>query len=143
MEKEQCKQINQLFSVIDFIDRLETMSKNNGAVAIAAIISQRPRMFGHPQHHPMQNMPEPLVFPPEITKMVFEDLLQYRDNLKEMLDNMVIVDKSELPEPPAEENPEPGEGEGEGDEDPKDGDDEDDGDSDDDESKSKGEPESE
>lgn len=138
MEKEQCKQINGLFSVIEFIDRLETMAKNQGALAIAAIISQRPRTFGRTLHHPMQNMAEPLVFPTELAKMVFEDLIQYRDSLKEMLDNMVIVDKSELPEPPTEENPEPEEGEG--DEDPEDGDDE--GDSDD-ESKSKEDPESE
>lgn len=114
MDKKQCKAIASQFEQVEFIEKLEQIVRNSGEMAFAAIIGKP--VFRGP--HCMAGS-EPLLFPKAIAQIMFEFLKDYKNNLAETLDDMVVTTRQELEGDKEEEGPEDGEAED---------DDEDDGD---------------
>ena len=125
MDKFDCQELVNQFSILEFLEHMEQLAHNNGAMAFAAIVS-KPVRRGAPHHH---QSPAPIMFPKTLAKAIYEFLIDYKYNLAAMLEDMVIVDRSVLPEEPDDEEGDEGE-DPEGEE-PEEGDDEDDGDEDD------------
>lgn len=91
MEKNECKQLAEMFDEIDFIERLEQFVKNaNNSIRIMA--------------NPKCSNFKPIVFPENVASFVLGSLTSYKDSLKDLLANLKIVDKSAVPEEPEPES---------------------------------------
>lgn len=107
MNKQEFQQLSDIFDDIAFIEKLEQMAKNNGGQGglIFMVASSIPRvnLCGYP-FQPTSNAL--LTIPENLSKNILADLVSYKDAMKEMLENLAVVDKSSIPESP-EENTKP------------------------------------
>lgn len=96
MDKLQCQEISDLFDQVEFIERLEKMANNQGAIGFAAVLAQPVRCFD-PRH--LYKNSSPISIPRNIGKVLYEALQDYKEELKDLLENLEIIDSSEYLDP--------------------------------------------